>query len=663
MPPTNLPRHVSTLIQSSWYRQDDYSDHEGRVTNHSSNQPESISGLDESTTDTLDTMELSAKLFAHVPSSSPHTTQSLNAPSTDNKEHHESPTSGSPATMVSGQAGDDTIDRVIYEILQIPITATSATFKGLDGWDGLPLRVEVEMNAYKEGKYSTRDVRTEFLPRSLCVTSSAKAKQEDVVEQSCSTPTLEEIEAEIGQPVVEDPLHYDDSCMSVLSSPGHSYGSARILATPDSGRQQTQIVHAAEINSMVASLHQVDSQAPPSSLQPPDKPLPPLPNPTYQERSYLGEPKERRRSLLFRQKDMQRYSGYSAGRSTTGLRLHTGLSRSKTSVKGLTSPSQSPATTSLPEEDESQANTHPLLRTPPLRHEISDDTLGPLLSSLQTPYHHRRNLSASSSQLPYSPSQPHSNPPSVYLNSPTFSNSSPIQPQVVDPQSPSLSATFVDETPRRTHSPSLADPFITSGQSNDSPPRFITIGGIPTLRPTRENSRDYARAIEDCSGLYRIGTGKSSDELLRHGSALSPGQQSQTNERIVRAAARGALQRLSGEQTFPWKRRNSLLLRESSCRRLPSLPDDAITPASAADDNDDQISPAPPATPLPEFLLVPDGPLTVRDREEKALEARLASPSPSPSQSSVREKEGKEGKEGNKAVDRQHGSLVRELLG
>ena len=644
---------MSTLLQSLWYRQDGYSDNEDRVTNHSSNQPESISDFDETTTDMLDTQEISAKVFAHVPSSSSRTIQTLKVPSTANNEHHENPTSGSTTTMVSGQGEDDAIDRVIYEILQIPITATSATFKGLDGWDGLPLRVEVEINAYKEGKYSTRDVMTECLPRSLCVTSSAKVKQEDAVEESCPTPTLEEIEAEIGLPVMEDPLHYDDSRMSMLSSSGRSYGSVPILATLGSGRQQTQIVHAAGTKSMTASLHQDDSQAPPSSLQPPNKPLPPLPNTTYQGKSYLSEPEEKRKSLLFRQRDMQRYPEYSAGRSTTGLRLHTGLSRSKSWVKALTSSSQSPATTFLPKEDDSQENLHPLLRTRPLRHKISDDTLGPLPSSLQTPYRHRRNLSASSSQLPYSPSQPHSNPPSEYLHSPTFSNSSPIQPHVFDPQSPTLSTAFVEQTPRRTPSPSLTDPFVISGQSDDSLPRYITIDGHQKIRPRREHSRDYARAIEDYSDLHRFGTGRSSDELLRPASALSPGPQSPRDENAVREAGRGALQRLSGEKTYPFKRRTSLLLQDSS-RRLPPSP-----------------SPAPPS-----FLLLPDGPLTVRDREEKALEARLAAQSESsapaphtPGHSvrlvdgaSVRETEGEEGKKG-KAVDRQHGRLVRELLG
>ena len=606
------------------------------------------------------------EISSQAPASPSRAMQSSLRPSPDNEEHHQSPIFGKSEAMATGQLSDDDIDRTIYEILQTPITVTSASFKGPDGW---PLRVEVEINAYMEGECSTRDVRTECLPRSLDVTSVVEAKQramteqgvmmeqgamteqgavteqeavvkqeaiieqedvvgqedfvkqEDLDEGSCSTPRLEDIEAEIGLPIRESSLHYDGSRMSILSSLRDSGGPLLILANPSSGGRQAQVTHAADTRSMIASVHQVESPLPPTSLQPPDKPLPPLPNPNFQEKSYLSEPRARRRSLLSRLNDVQQDTGHSASRSITDLRIHPGLSRSKTWVKELVSPRQPPATTFFPGDE---SNIHPALRTQTLVRQTSSDTLGPLPVSLQTPtYRHRRSRSQASSPSLSSPSQPRSNPPSVYPHSPPPSN------------------TFVDATRR----------------SDDSPPRTITIDGRTEARPLRESSSDYARAVEDYSDLYRIGTGRSSDELLG-GGAASP------DPRDVRAAGRGALQRLGGERMFPLKRTHSLLMRDTT-REPENVP------------------------------LLPAGVLTARALEERALEARLAAqfaaaaqlaaqsaadepPLPLPrnvtfaeaaaptSSSSVysadaaREKLRKE--EDARAVDRQHVGLVRDLL-
>lgn len=604
-------------------------------------QSEAIFEVDKNTTETLDTINVATKISGQAPSSPLHTMQSSQRLFPDNKEHQQSLTFGKSEAMVLDQLSDDIIDRTIYEILQTPITVTSATFKGPDGW---PLRMEVEINAYKEGKCSTGDIRTEYLPGSLDVTSAVEAKheesveQEDLDEQSCSTPRLEDIEAEYGLLVTENSLHYNDSCKSTLSSPGDLGGPVPILANPSSGGRQAQVTHATNTGSMVASVHQVESPPPPKSSQPPDKPLPPLPSPTFQEKSYLSEPKARRGSLLSHLKDVQRNLGHSASRSITDLRIHPGLSRSKTWIKEVVSPPQSPATTLVPKDE---SHIHPALRTQTLVRQTSSDTLGPLPMSLQSPpYGHRRYRSEASSQPFYSPSQPHSNPPSVYLHSPS---SSPVQPHTSDAQSPPLPSTFVDATQQGAHSPTTANPFLTSHQSDDTLPRSITIDGRTEARPRRENSSDYARAIEDCSDLYRIGTGRSSDELISRGVA-SPDQSD------VRAAGRGALQRLGGELTFPLKRRHSILMKDSS-RTLPSALD------------------------------LPPGVPTARALEENALEARLAAQSasdkpnrsvtfanaatPTRSSSVYSADAARENlqKEEGRAVDRQHVGLVRGLLG
>ncbi|MCJ1238594.1 hypothetical protein MMC14_006584 [Varicellaria rhodocarpa] len=80
------------------------------------------------------------------------------------------------------------IEQLIDDVLHCALSPTSEHFVGPDGF---PLRVEVEINRYRDGKYSTPKIEPQFLPKSLFF----KRSKEQCRKVMGISPTVAEVES------------------------------------------------------------------------------------------------------------------------------------------------------------------------------------------------------------------------------------------------------------------------------------------------------------------------------------------------------------------------------------------------------------------------------------------------------------------------------------
>ncbi|MCJ1302607.1 hypothetical protein MMC08_005411 [Hypocenomyce scalaris] len=168
----------------------------------------------------------------------------------------------SSGPLVSDDGSEEDIEDAINQLLFNPVTPTSQC---LSGPEGKPLGVEVAINAYLRGEYSTGDLRSEYLPKGLGRPPRTPIEKHRDTVSSRSTGR-----SEVDSDLASEYDHDGDEDQE--TPPEEWYRNA-----PPPSRVPL-ITPAAEvpIKSLAGSVHEGPSSAPiPRRHEP--KPLPPLP--------------------------------------------------------------------------------------------------------------------------------------------------------------------------------------------------------------------------------------------------------------------------------------------------------------------------------------------------------------------------------------------------
>ena len=405
----------------------------------------------------------------------------------------------------------DNITEAIESMLDHTLTTDSAIPKGLSG---KPLQVEVALNAFTRGEYSTDTVQEDYLPNKLRIPLKA------ITEEKEETSPTQQIEQAT---IVDDNnvfiAELEDTSRAINRNSGDSSQSSDpmgmfnydYLKPSDWYDSQPPMIRSREnvgAVSMASSPPISPARVPIihpliSPFPPPDKPLPALPSITPFPGKQRGGAADPTTTL---------------SRTTPPHLLQTKLYHeilgigSEDSEILLSDSFYTPNHTRLHSdgvcpypvsgEDEKEipeAHIHPLFRKvaqipPENSTSLSPIKRKPLPSAVWSGFKHHRGLSDASDRPMLSPSLPHSNPPSSYLHSP---QSSPRVPSTAESDPFTSPMNELSPSPLRLSSAS-ADSALQAGinpKKDASTERHFSLGNRASLksRTSLERSASFTK--------------------------------------------------------------------------------------------------------------------------------------------------------------------------
>ena len=426
---------------------------------------------------------------------------------------------------------DQEIEAAIQSILLNPLTKTSEEFRGPNG---RPLGVEVAINAYLRGEYSTGDLRREYRPKSLAIPQMKLPRwieDETIVGGSAGPLSQNDSTAKTLSVNSQEGSHfgYDDPEDWYRSSVSEASQSLEVYRT--SGPLEE---HPPSTNVSVERSQLVSSPMPVPDKVPFSRSLCSL--------RVAAPPKSSH--TRFHSTD----ASPSAFPSKDGFKPHIlqGPTRSVPPSHVPCWPFYSESQLFDYDHPTDQSHIHPALRRPnqpsPLRLSRSNEEKSQALPPGLSPSNDHEVSPISTTLTPLSPTFDRPSPPSSFLGLSFDASDRP-------------SMTISDPLPDLTEediSGKFADRFKRESLETGPGTPWTRVNYLTQRRPSPERLMEYARAIEDLNGLLRI---RGADEKAV---AISDKQSLlDTNLPLLISTTRES----DDAKTFPMKKRPSNLKR------------------------------------------------------------------------------------------------------